>query len=143
MIGSCGHQCAETVSVRYHDEVCDALDGFQLVIVYAEFCPACAKAAKAWPEYIPPDPAEAKQGRDAVARDPGGTMTTPIPPHIVEEVARVLCERRIRIVRRWDTPKEKLEERLPAAIDYAWPDHVDDATAAIEAYLRALAAQEE
>lgn len=55
LTASCGHQCNETVSVRYHDEVCDAIDGFQPCIVYAEFCPPCAKAAEAWPEFIPPD----------------------------------------------------------------------------------------
>lgn len=55
LIASCGHKCSETISVRYRDEVCDAIDGFQTCVVYAAFCPACAKEAETWPEFVRPD----------------------------------------------------------------------------------------
>ena len=52
---------------------------------------------------------------------------------LVEAVARALCERQIRRARKWDTQPERLEEMLPAAIDHAWQDRVDDARAALSA----------
>lgn len=52
---------------------------------------------------------------------------------LVEQVARALCELHIRNVRRHDTDPERLEEMLPAAIDYAWHDFASAAEAAIAA----------
>jgi hypothetical protein len=53
VIASCHHTLMpgeETVSVRYADEVCDAVDGFKPCVVYAEFCPKCAAdwQARGW-----------------------------------------------------------------------------------------------
>jgi hypothetical protein len=51
----------------------------------------------------------------------------------VEKVARALCERHIRRVRRFDTDPAKLETMLTASVDYAWPDFAEDAQAALAA----------
>ena len=48
-----------------------------------------------------------------------------------EAVARALCELHIRTIRRYDTPAEELEAILPAAVDYAWRDHLPQADVAI------------
>lgn len=54
LYGSCGHQCVETVSVRYRAETC-TVEGFQPCIIYAEFCPDCAETARHWPDFIRPE----------------------------------------------------------------------------------------
>jgi len=77
VIASCGHQCAETVAVRYHDEVCDAVDGFIPCVVYAEFCPPCAEAARAWPEFIAPEPTDLAQGEGQRPRLAGMAQDEP------------------------------------------------------------------
>ena len=51
----------------------------------------------------------------------------------VERVARALCEIHIWHVRRHDTPSREIEAMLPAAVDYAWRDHSEAATAALNA----------
>lgn len=51
----------------------------------------------------------------------------------VERVARALCARHIRHVRRFDTAPAELEAKLPAAVDHTWRDHAEDARAAIAA----------
>ena len=51
----------------------------------------------------------------------------------VERVARALCELRIRQVRKHDTAQDQLEEMLPAAVDYAWRYHEEEARVAISA----------
>jgi hypothetical protein len=51
----------------------------------------------------------------------------------VELVARALCELQIRQNRKWDTQPDRLEEMLPAAVDYAWRSFIDEARAAITA----------
>lgn len=51
----------------------------------------------------------------------------------VEAVARRMAERQIRKARRHDTASSGLEAMQPAAIDYVWPEFVDDARAAIAA----------
>jgi hypothetical protein len=56
---------------------------------------------------------------------------TPTRSQVLEAVSRALVERRIRIARRWDTPPERLEERLPAAIEYAWREELENAQAAL------------
>lgn len=53
---SCGHTLKgdeEVVQVRYGAADCDAIDGLRPCVVYASFCPDCAKKARSWPEYIP------------------------------------------------------------------------------------------
>lgn len=54
---------------------------------------------------------------------------------MVERVARALAERRIREVRKWDTKPDRPVEMLCAAVDYAWPEYVDEARTAIEAMM--------
>lgn len=52
---TCGHKVGsvdDLTPVRYGDEDCDAIDGFQPCVVHAEFCPACAAKAETWPEFI-------------------------------------------------------------------------------------------
>ncbi len=48
-----------------------------------------------------------------------------------EAVARVLCELRIRAIRRHDTPPDELEAMLPAAVNHVWREHLPQADAAI------------
>jgi hypothetical protein len=52
---------------------------------------------------------------------------------LIEDMARALCEQHIRVVRRWDTTPEKLEEMMSRAVDHAWPDHEPAARAALAA----------
>ena len=52
---------------------------------------------------------------------------------MVEVCARALAEQRIRHVRRFDTPPERLEEMLPAAVEYAWPEHVEQVQTVLKA----------
>jgi 1,6-anhydro-N-acetylmuramate kinase len=52
---------------------------------------------------------------------------------LIEAMARALCEQHIRVVRRWDTTPEKLEEMMSRAVDHAWPDHEPAARAALAA----------
>lgn len=55
----------------------------------------------------------------------------PVP--LVERVARSLCELHIRQVRRFDTQPNKLEVMMASAVDHAWADFLDAATAALSA----------
>lgn len=50
---------------------------------------------------------------------------------MVERLARSMAERVIRTNRRHDTDQAELENMMPAAIDYCWPEYVGDARAAI------------
>ena len=46
---SCGHAVQspdELVPVEYAGEICDAVEGFLPITVYAVFCPECASAHK-------------------------------------------------------------------------------------------------
>lgn len=52
---------------------------------------------------------------------------------MVERVARSLCEREIRIARRWDTRPEQLEAMMPKAIDANWGEFTDQARVSIMA----------
>ncbi|OQW38078.1 MAG: hypothetical protein A4E20_04710 [Nitrospira sp. SG-bin2] len=55
---TCGHEVAKVedlVDIRYGGEDCDAVEGIHRCVFYATYCPACAEAAKAWPEYIAND----------------------------------------------------------------------------------------
>lgn len=53
----------------------------------------------------------------------------------IEDVARALCIRAIRIARRWDTDPAKVEEMISSgeAVEYSWRDYIDEARTAIEA----------
>ena len=51
---------------------------------------------------------------------------------IVEPVARRLCERQIRHVRRHDTAKEWLDANMEECVDYSWQDHIPEARTALE-----------
>lgn len=57
---------------------------------------------------------------------------------MVEAGARALCAAEIRIRRRWDTEPDVMERMLPAAVDYAWNNYVQQAEAAIRAALPIL-----
>lgn len=48
-----------------------------------------------------------------------------------ERVARALCELQIRNARRFDTPTDELEAKLPAAVEQAWQDFLPQADAAL------------
>ena len=48
-----------------------------------------------------------------------------------ERVARALCELQIRNARRFDTPADELEAKLPAAVEQAWQDFLPQADAAL------------
>jgi hypothetical protein len=54
---------------------------------------------------------------------------------MVEAGARALCAAEIRIRRRWDTEPDVMERMLPAAVDYAWNNYVQQAEAALRAAL--------
>ena len=54
-------------------------------------------------------------------------------PDAVERVARVLCNLDIRAKCRHDTDADKLAAILPAAVDYAWHQYVNQAEAALSA----------
>ena len=49
----------------------------------------------------------------------------------IEAAARVLCELRIRDVRRWDKDPDELEKMMAASVDYAWEEFIP--------YVRAVA----
>jgi len=66
-----------------------------------------------------------------------GEMAGQIEAAEVERVARALVRRQIEINRRWDTPAKRLAEMIDRAVDYAWPERIEDAKVAITA-LRAL-----
>lgn len=46
---------------------------------------------------------------------------------MIEVVARALCERHIREVRRWDTNPAELDKMIPDCVDYSWRDFVRQA----------------
>lgn len=51
---------------------------------------------------------------------------------MVEPVARRLCEKQIRHVRRHDTDKEWLDANMEECVDYSWQDHIQQARTALE-----------
>lgn len=65
-----------------------------------------------------------------------------LDPEAIERVARVLCERDIRIKRQWDTAADRLEEMLPRAVNFAWREYVDTAQTALRAFLSPTPLQE-
>ncbi len=53
---TCGHKVDsvdDLITVIYHGEDCDAIDGFVPCVFYSVYCPTCAEEAKKWPEYLP------------------------------------------------------------------------------------------
>lgn len=58
---------------------------------------------------------------------------------LVEAGARALAAKAIRERRAWDTPRERVEEMLPNAVDIAWRDFADDSRAHLTAILPLLA----
>ena len=55
IIGSCGHELADTdgqdglgFPVMYQSETCDAIEGFQRSITYANVCAACKEQYRDW-----------------------------------------------------------------------------------------------
>lgn len=59
-------------------------------------------------------------------------MSEEQPTKMVERVARALAALQIRVVNRWEKPPPT-DEKVAAGVEYAWPDFVPQARAAIEA----------
>lgn len=73
-IASCGctlKQDEECEQVMFKGEQCDPIDGFGRAVVYASYCPSCAKELRADKDYYLPTVAEADawlDGRERAAR---------------------------------------------------------------------------
>jgi hypothetical protein len=63
IIASCGHTLKDDediVSVCYADTICDAIEGFKDCVVYASYCPACARDLESRGLALTPGQVEAK-----------------------------------------------------------------------------------